>query len=251
MKSGKLMKKVLKKDVDMNLHEGHRQRLLELAITAGLDDMSEFQVMEFFLTYIFPRGDVNPLAHRLLEIFDSFSHVVDADVNDLIQVPGINERSAKKISMFSELFYHYTSAKMGRKYVVKCKADILDVVEDHLRFRTTENMLLLALSAGNIITHKRRINRGSSNNVGISVLELTNFIATSKPASIVVAHCHPYGKSLPSGTDGEAFQTVRNLCETCGINFVDSYILGEDGIYSQKDEEILRSYCDIEDRRKQ
>ena len=52
---------------DGNLHEGHRARLLDLALNAGVDNMSDIQVVEFFLTYIFPRGDVNPLAHRLLK----------------------------------------------------------------------------------------------------------------------------------------------------------------------------------------
>lgn len=53
----------MKSDDEKNIHEGHRQRLLDLAISAGVDNMSEVQVMELFLTYIFPRGDVNPLAH--------------------------------------------------------------------------------------------------------------------------------------------------------------------------------------------
>ena len=51
------------KKVEKNLHEGHRARLLNVAIDAGVDAMSNVQVVEFFLTYIFPRGDVNPLAH--------------------------------------------------------------------------------------------------------------------------------------------------------------------------------------------
>ena len=191
----------MKKDNDGKMHEGHRQRLLELALNAGVDNMSEVQVVELFLTYIFPRGDVNPLAHRLLQEYETFTQIVDADVNDLMRIEGINERAAKKICMFGEMFYYYTSAKMGRKYAVKCIGDILDVVEDNLRFRTSENMIILAISAGNIITHKRRINLNSSNRVGLPVLEFTKFLATAKPASLVIAHCHPYGKSTPSQED--------------------------------------------------
>lgn len=229
-----------------NLHEGHRLRLLDLALNAGVDNMSDFQVVEFFLTYIFPRGDVNPLAHRLLEEYETFAHIVDADVCDLMRIDGINERAAKKIHLFGELFYYYTSAKMGRKFMVKNVGEIIDVIEDHLRFRTTENMLLLAISAGNIITHKRRINMHSASTVGIPVLDLTKFMATSKPVSLVVAHCHPYGKSTPSQDDKDGFKIIENLCTTCGVNLVDSYIVGDDGVFSMRDNKIVRHYVDIE-----
>lgn len=236
----------MKKDNDGKMHEGHRQRLLELALNAGVDNMSEVQVVELFLTYIFPRGDVNPLAHRLLQEYETFTQIVDADVNDLMRIEGINERAAKKICMFGEMFYYYTSAKMGRKYAVKCIGDILDVVEDNLRFRTSENMIILAISAGNIITHKRRINLNSSNRVGLPVLEFTKFLATAKPASLVIAHCHPYGKSTPSQEDKEGCKVIENLCYNCGINFIDSYIVGEDGVYSMKENKLVRYYCDME-----
>lgn len=236
----------MKSDDEKNIHEGHRQRLLDLAISAGVDNMSEVQVMELFLTYIFPRGDVNPLAHRLLDKFETFAQVIDADINDLMSVKGINERSAKKISMFNELFYHFTATRMGRKVKVSCIADLIDMVEDHLRFRTTENMLLLALSANSIVTYKRRINMHSSTMVGFPVLELTNFIATSKAASLVIAHCHPFGRAMPSKADDVAFETVKNLCNTCGVNLIDSYIVGDDGVYSQDANRIIRWYSDIE-----
>ena len=42
------------------------------------------------------------------------------------------------------------------------------------------------------------------------------------------------------------FEMIKNLCETCGVNFIDSYIVGEDGVYSQQDERLVRSYCDVE-----
>lgn len=230
-----------------SIHEGHRARLVNLAKDAGLDNMSVYQVMEFFLTYIFPRGDTNPLAHRLLDEFESFTHVIDADPVDLMRIEGINERSAKMITMFNELFYYYATAKMHKKFVVKNRADLVDVVEDYLRFRNTENMILLALSPANIITHKRRIKSDSSAQVGLPILELTNFLATAKPASLVIAHCHPYGKAVPSQGDKDSFKVVSDLCRTCGIELLDSYIVGEDGVYSQAENRLARTYYDIEE----
>ena len=234
------------KKVEKNIHDGHRARLVDLATNVGVDAMSDVQVVEFFLTYIFPRGDVNPLAHRLLNKFETFNQIVEADINDLMTVDGINERSAKKIKLFKDLFFYFTTAKMGKKFVVNCKADIISVVEDCLRFRTTENMILLAISAGNIITHRRNISANSSGHVETSVMEVTNFLASTKPAHLVVAHCHPYGKAMPSDTDGKGFSTIKQICFTCGVDLIDSYIVGEDGVFSQRDDKMVRTYYDVE-----
>ena len=96
-------------------HEGHRERLTDLINNSGIDCVSTVQAVEFFLTYIFPRGDVNPLAHRLLDRFENFGNIVDACESDLKSVKGINDRSAKKIKLFSELIFYYSSSKMSKK----------------------------------------------------------------------------------------------------------------------------------------
>ncbi len=241
----KKTEKVRKPKDEKNIHEGHRARLVDFAYKANLDALNDIQIMECFLTYIFPRGDVNPLAHRLLDKFETFNHVIEASVEDLKSVRGINDRSAKMIHLFCEFFYYYTSLRTGKKYKVTSRNELYDIVEDFLRLRTTEHLLLLAISPAHYITHKRLINMQDASEVGISSLELTNFITSSKASSLVIAHCHPYGRALPSPADNESFEVIKKLCESCGVNFVDSLIIGEDGIYSQNDKEYVRDFGDI------
>ena len=54
---------------EAHMHAGHRNRLLNTIYAVGIENVSDVQAMEFILFYIFPRGDVNPLAHRLLYEF--------------------------------------------------------------------------------------------------------------------------------------------------------------------------------------
>ena len=68
---------------EKNIHAGHRERLSNLVAKAGIENVSDVQALEFVLTYIFPRGDVNPLAHRLLDKFGTFADVLDADPIEL------------------------------------------------------------------------------------------------------------------------------------------------------------------------
>ena len=58
---------------EKNMHAGHRMRVIESYSRIDLDALSPHQVLEYILFYVFPRGDVNPLAHRLLDKCKMFS----------------------------------------------------------------------------------------------------------------------------------------------------------------------------------
>ncbi len=229
-----------------NIHEGHRKRLVELAYRVGLENLSPVQQIELFLCYILPRGDVNPLAHELIDEFDCLNHVVDADLLDICRIKGINELSAMKISLFKEFFFLYVTSRMKKKEVITCRGDIIDVVEDYLRFRNTEHLVLIALSHANIITHVKLIASKHTNQVELSPLELTGFLSSSKPAALVVAHCHPYGRATPSESDESGFEMIKNICFNCGVRVIDSYIVGEDGVFGQFENKLVRTYHDID-----
>lgn len=231
-------------------HDGHRARLLDLACNAGLDSMSDVQVVEFLLTYIFPRGDVNPLAHRLLDTYGDITHIINANVAELMTVKGLNERSAKKLSKFGDLFFAYITARMNKKFHAACEGEIIDAVEDLLRFRNDEFMLLLGFSPKNYLCGKKMVTRNSKNEVGMNVMELTAFLSSVKPHALAVAHCHPYGISDPSKDDVQTLAKVRKICYDCGVRLIDSYIVGEDGVYSQTRGIKVRKYTDVDDLRK-
>lgn len=238
--------KVVKK-TSKNIHAGHRARLLELVSNCSIENLSEIQAMEFFLTYIFPRGDTNPLAHRLLDEYQTFTNVLEADPDDLIQIEGINKRSAAMISAFKDLFFYFYSCRLGKKFKLTNVQELLDFIEDNLRFRTTEYALLIGLSASDYVVRKQLFNNKNAGSVGIDVQQVTKFISSNQPASLVVAHCHPYGKAFESTKDVEAFKQINNICASTGVKFVDSFIVGEDGVFSQRSGAIVRGVHDVEE----
>ena len=64
----------------MSIHEDHRKRLKKQFRDGGLDNFSEFQILELLLFYAIPRKDTNPIAHRLIDRFGSLSQVLEAPV---------------------------------------------------------------------------------------------------------------------------------------------------------------------------
>ena len=56
-----------------NIHNGHRNRLREFAYNNNFKNMPEHQMLELLLSYVIPRKDTNPIAHKLIKEFGSFS----------------------------------------------------------------------------------------------------------------------------------------------------------------------------------
>jgi len=50
-----------------NLHTGHREHLLKRFQEEGLDTFEDQQILELLLFHVIPRGDTNPIAHRLIK----------------------------------------------------------------------------------------------------------------------------------------------------------------------------------------
>lgn len=227
---------------ESKMHHGHRQRLLDTVHKAGIENMSEVQAMEFILFYVFPRGDVNPLAHRLLDRFGCVANVLDADIEELKEVSGIGDRSAKALKMLSEVFFYYTQNKLSKKIVLEKYPQICDYFEELLRFDPTERFFVIGLDASFKLIGKKLIAIGSVKNVGLSPLSITNFISSSKPAFMILAHSHPGGKAAPSIQDIEANEKLTSLLVLLGVKYIDHIIVGDDGVYSVKQDNYLRRF---------
>ena len=77
------------------LHEGHRARLRERVAEHGFDRLKPYEVIEFLLYYALPRRDVNAAAHRLIDRFGSVYAVLTAKAEELTQVEGVGEKTAR------------------------------------------------------------------------------------------------------------------------------------------------------------
>lgn len=223
-----------------NCHDGHRQRLRTLVDNNGLNNISNIQAVEYFLTYIFPRGDVNPLAHKLLDRYGTFANIIEANVNDLMRIKGLNKTSAQKIRHFGLLFEYYTQTKNLQKRIsLKNTKEFLKYLESIAEFKKTENLFMFAIDQGFKLIDFRVSNLNNVRAVGIEPLELYDFISSTKLAYLIIAHNHPGGSAFPSQDDIGAVNFIEKLIKFLPCKLIDSFIVGTDGIYSQKQETFL------------
>ncbi len=217
-----------------NVHGGHRKRLMDMVLRVGLNNVSEIQAMEFVLTYIFPRGDVNELAHRLLDKFDSFANVLDADWKEIAKVGGMGERSAKMLHGLAKLFNYFSEDVLDDKYTFDYRSDVSDYFEELLRYQTDEMLFVIGIDPARRVKMKYYL-KGKLNGDLFDEREIAKLITTFKPAYLFLAHNHPTDNCQPNNADEIVYAKVSELCMDLGLGLIDFVIVGYDGIYGIKD----------------
>ena len=227
------MPKVEKFDVnEKTMHDGHRKRLTATVHNVGLDGLSEVQALEYILFYIFPRGDVNPLAHRLLSRFNNVPTVLEASVEDLMQVKGMGESSAQKLQALLEIFYYYTQVKTCSGGCLKTMGDFYDYLEQLLRYKSEEEMFIFGVDNSGEIVKGRKFAKGNADTVTIDMKEIALYISTQKVKAVFVVHNHPYGSA----------NQLKMAFNFSGCSLIDSIIVGKDGIYSMEKKGFARLF---------
>ena len=69
-------------DKPKHRHTGHRERMKAEFLARGLEGWPDHRVLELLLFYTIPQGDVNDLAHELVERFGSLAGVLDEGAGD-------------------------------------------------------------------------------------------------------------------------------------------------------------------------
>lgn len=229
------------KDLE-NIHSGHRLRLTRTVDKCGLEGLSDIQALEFVLFYIFPRGDVNPLSHRLLDKYKTLANVLEASVDDLKQVKGMGEMSAMKLHSILYVFDIYMAQKATQSLTVASIGDIYDLVEALLRFKSEERLVIIGLSKRSEFLGYEVIAKGNYDNIILDQRDISNFCNKTKSKAVVMAHNHPQGKAIPSQADTDTNRELFRKFEFGGVELLDNLIIGTDGIFSMKDNKLKRSF---------
>lgn len=94
-----------------NVHKGHRERMRQRFLVEGAKGFADHELLELLLYYAVPRGDVNPLAHRMLVEFGTLSMLLSADPADISRRCGVKESTAVLLVLQSALAHRLQQEK--------------------------------------------------------------------------------------------------------------------------------------------
>lgn len=217
-----------------NLHEKHRERLLNTIKEVGFDKINDINALEFVLTLIIPRKDTNPLAHALLDQFGSFSRVLDADYSQLVHVFGLGERSATLLKLIPEIFRRYQVDKVGKTPLINTLGDMIAYFKPRLENKLKEEFIVVGLNNKGRVVAEKTVSVGGKNSVAIDKKDLSLFILNKHISSVIFAHNHPGADPRPSKADVDTTEALKDFLALNNIRLEDHIIVGEDSIFSMK-----------------
>ena len=225
-----------------NLHEGHRERLRARVQASGMDSMEDYQILEYILSFVIPRQDTNPIAHRLINTFGSLKNVLEANPKDLVKVNGIGEITAMFLNTYVGVFYRYEYEKSKNTETINTPHDASVYFKHLLKHTNTEQVYVAMLDHKNKIIQTTKLADGSYDNVNVTPRHILDMVVRSNCSNIILCHNHPDGKPTPSSED---IKFTRDLILSLTLNQVqllDHIIIGKDGYYSFKTSHKIASY---------
>ncbi|MFO7838415.1 MAG: UPF0758 domain-containing protein, partial [Desulfosalsimonadaceae bacterium] len=93
--------------------DGHRRRLRERFLSAGLEGFRDYEVLELLLTLATPRKDCKQPAKEVLKKFKSLPAVFDAADEELCTVAGIGPKNLFGIRLVKAVAERYHEGRMA------------------------------------------------------------------------------------------------------------------------------------------
>ena len=225
--------------MDENIHKDHRSRMRKQFSAHGPAVFNDIQLLEFLLFYAIPRGDVNPLAHTLLDRFGSVSGVLKASPAQLKAVPGIGDNAASLLSLCGHL-------------VRKCGEEQLPVgiqlaTSDEFgkfflpRFWNEQNemLMLMSLNHRHEVLNCSVITKGSVSATEINTRLVLQQTLSDNATAAVIAHNHPSGHALPSRADIESTVTLAKMLSAVSVKLLDHIVIADNDFISMRETPTL------------
>lgn len=217
------------KDKSVSIHSGHWERIRERYLNGGLDGFAPHELLEFILTFSRSRGDVNELAHRLIDRFGSLSGVLDADISELLEVEGVGEKTAILLHMLPEIFRKYEIDRLPDTKAFDTVAKIVEFLRARYVGLNFERVYLMLFDNGMHLIDCCHISDGSVNCSAVTVRKIVELCVMKKAACAVLAHNHPKGLAFPSSSDQEMTRTIDSMLSVIGVPLLEHIIITEYG----------------------
>ena len=216
-------------------HTGHRKRVKTEFLTRGLEGWPDHKVLELLLFYAKPQGDVNGLAHELVDQFGSLAGVLDASMDELCKVKGVSDHTASLIKLIPAMTGRYQSSRSEAGHTVHNARDAYWHLKDHFEGAVNEMSYALCLDGKNQVRGVRKLSEGYIDTTAVNIRRITEVAMALRASKIYLAHNHISNIALPSQADLNSTMVIRTALAGVGVELVDHLVFVDGDMVSMKD----------------
>ena len=211
-------------NVTPELHKKHRDRMKDKFIKEGLGAFTDYEVLELILYYAIPQGDVNPIAHMLLDKFLTPSAVFNASIEQLCEVKGIKKHSATLIKLIPALAQYYTSLSAREKKYIRTSQDAGQFVSSMIGCEKREVFAVLCLDTQRRVLAFEVLDEGTVSQANVHPRKVVACALKHNASAVILAHNHPSSGAYASENDRLLTSQLCTLLEGMDIEVIDHII---------------------------
>ena len=223
-----------------SIHAGHRKRTKDEFLANGLNGMPDHRVLELLLYYGIPQGDVNPLAHALIDRFGSLAGVFNATAEQLMEVDGVGYNTAVLIRLMPAAAARYLQSSGSFDGQLVSTWQFRELLLPLFFGQRNELVYLVCMDGKCKPLATRKLGEGIADTVQITARKVLEAALACNATRVVLAHNHVSGVALWSDADLNTTLRLKAVLREAGIELVDHFIVANDDMVSMADSGLLR-----------
>ncbi len=207
-----------------HIHTGHRKRVKTEFQVRGVAGWPDHRILELLLFYAIPQGDVNPLAHELVDRFGSLDRVLDALPEELMKVKGMGEHSITLLKLIPAVMGRYLEERTGPGQIIHTVEEAGNVLAPYFYGSRNEMVYVLCLDAKERLLGAKKLSEGNLSNSDVTIRRAAEECMALQASFCYLAHNHVRGIALPSPEDVNTTDVVRAALAPLGVRLVDHLV---------------------------
>ena len=225
----------MKHNEDSHKGRGHRQRLRDRFLAAGLDGFQDYEVIELLLTIGTPRKDCKDAAKAALTKFRTLQAVIEASPTQLCEVKGIGPKNLFGIKLIKAVADRYFQKKLIHKDPINNSKELFDYLYHSLRDKQREFFKAIFLDSKNRVISADTLSEGTLTASSVYPREVIQAALSHHAAAVIFAHNHPSGDPEPSQDDISITRQLVMAGRVMGITVHEHIIIGNNRFFSFAD----------------
>lgn len=220
---------------DSHKGRGHRQRLRDRFLAAGLDGFQDYEVIELLLTLGTPRKDCKDAAKAALTKFKTLQAVIEASPTQLCEVKGIGPKNLFGIKLIQAVADRHFQKKLIHKDPINNSKELFDYLYHNLRDKQREFFKAIFLDSKNRVISTETLSEGTLTASSVYPREVVQAALNHHAAAVIFAHNHPSGDPKPSQDDISITRQLVFAGRVMGITVHEHIIIGSNRFFSFAD----------------
>ncbi|MEE2691555.1 MAG: DNA repair protein RadC [Pseudomonadota bacterium] len=207
---------------------GHRERLRERFLRAGVAGVQDYELLELILFRARARGDVKPLAKALIRAFGGFAEALAAPVERLMEVEGVGEATAVEMKIVHAAAVKLAQARVLKRPVISSWNELLAYCRAAMADEAIEQFRILFLDKKNILIADEIQQRGTVDHTPVYPREVVKRALELSASALILVHNHPSGDPTPSAADVTMTNQIVKAAQALNISVHDHLVIGKD-----------------------